>query len=174
MLTIEEFKPSKKALGTSYALNLYQHNALDDNTIMPFTWKEFTEVSKPTHGFIAKQEGVSVGAIILSLDGNASFEIWPSAYVSILAVNRVLKHTPKRVGQGVGRLLLETGEQLSLDHGFSSLALHSTYGAIGFYERMGYSNENSDFQTPVMRKDLLAQRAVELPTSRIVLPSTFA
>ena len=62
---------------------------------------------------------------------------------------------------GVGRLLVEEAERLARSRGFEVIWMNARKGASGFYLKMGYSIEGSEFEVPifgphyVMKKRLL-------------------
>ena len=62
---------------------------------------------------------------------------------------------------GVGRLLIEVAERLARSRGFEVIWMNARKEASGFYLKMGYSIEGSEFEVPifgphyVMKKRLL-------------------
>jgi putative acetyltransferase len=74
--------------------------------------------------------------------------------------------SPREVGRGVGRALLEAMEAEATQGGFSQTRLNATLNAVGFYERTGYVQHGLDqnrlpsgVELPCidMRKNLLAR-----------------
>ena len=62
---------------------------------------------------------------------------------------------------GIGRLLLEEAENQAKSRSFELLWMNARKGASGFYLKMGYQIEGSEFEVPifgphyVMKKKLL-------------------
>jgi predicted GNAT family N-acyltransferase len=52
---------------------------------------------------------------------------------------------PSLQGKGCGRLLLEGAEKVLARQGFTDLFLNSRMTAIGFYERLGYTQTGPEF-----------------------------
>jgi predicted GNAT family N-acyltransferase len=58
---------------------------------------------------------------------------------------RQMAVSPSLQGKGYGRLLLEAAEQILAQRGFTHLYLNSRMTAIGFYERLGYTQTGPEF-----------------------------
>jgi predicted GNAT family N-acyltransferase len=61
------------------------------------------------------------------------------------AMIRQMAVRPSLQGKGCGRLLLEAAEKVLARQGFTGLFLNSRMTAIGFYERLGYTQTGSEF-----------------------------
>jgi predicted GNAT family N-acyltransferase len=48
-------------------------------------------------------------------------------------------------GKGIGRALMTFAENLARDRGYKKLTMHARKHAIGFYEKMGYKIDGSEF-----------------------------
>jgi GNAT superfamily N-acetyltransferase len=48
-------------------------------------------------------------------------------------------------GKGIGRALMTFAENLARDRGYKKLTMHARKHAIGFYEKMGYKVDGSEF-----------------------------
>jgi putative acetyltransferase len=52
--------------------------------------------------------------------------------------------SPRAVGRGIGRALLEAMEADAMKGGFGQTCLNATLNAVGFYERLGYVSHGVD------------------------------
>lgn len=52
---------------------------------------------------------------------------------------------PACQGKGCGRILLEGAEQVLAQRGFATLYLNARMTAVGFYERLGYTQTGAEF-----------------------------
>lgn len=62
-------------------------------------------------------------------------------------------------GKGVGKALIQFAENLARDHGYRRMTMHARKNAVGFYEKMGYKVQGTEFDEVtiphvVMEKDL--------------------
>ena len=48
-------------------------------------------------------------------------------------------------GKGIGRTIMHFAENIARDRGYQRLNMHALKTAIGFYEKLGYSIEGSEF-----------------------------
>ena len=48
-------------------------------------------------------------------------------------------------GKGIGASIMHFAENLALDKGFSTIAMHARDSAVGFYEKLGYKVEGEGF-----------------------------
>jgi len=58
------------------------------------------------------------------------------------AVIRAIYVHPDWAGKGVGRLIIETCEEVATSAGFTDLELVATLSGVAFYERMGYTQRD--------------------------------
>jgi|Marorgknorr_s2lv_3_1036020.scaffolds.fasta_scaffold00967_11 GNAT superfamily N-acetyltransferase len=58
------------------------------------------------------------------------------------AVIRAMYVHPDWAGKGVGRLIIETCEEVATSAGFTDLELVATLSGVAFYERMGYTQRD--------------------------------
>jgi N-acetylglutamate synthase-like GNAT family acetyltransferase len=49
-------------------------------------------------------------------------------------------------GKGVGRALMIFAENIARDLGYKKLVMHARKTAIGFYEKLGYTTDNKEFE----------------------------
>ena len=48
-------------------------------------------------------------------------------------------------GKGIGRALMQFAENLARDRGYKKITMHARQNAIGFYEKMGYRKQGTEF-----------------------------
>ena len=91
---------------------------------------------------------------ILDNPNNGPFTL-PNGQIRGMAVRSLSQNN------GVGRLLVEGAERLARSRGFEVIWMNARKGASGFYLKMGYRIEGSEFEVPifgphyVMKKRLL-------------------
>lgn len=83
----------------------------------------YTELLSSKQCLVAEEGGTLVGFGILDLENG----LVNATYVS-----------PRAVGKGVGRRLMQAMEDLAQRHNVNKLQLHSTLNAVTFYESIGY------------------------------------
>lgn len=49
-------------------------------------------------------------------------------------------------GKGVGKVLLQFGENIARDRGYKKIMMHARKTAIGFYEKSGYTITSNEFE----------------------------
>ena len=62
-------------------------------------------------------------------------------------------------GKGIGRALMQFGENIARDRGFKKITMHARKTATGFYEKLGYEVTGEEFEEVnlphyIMSKDL--------------------
>ena len=91
---------------------------------------------------------------ILDNPNNGTFNK-PNGQIRGMAVQSSIQN------KGVGRLLVEEAENHAKSRGFEVIWMNARKGASGFYMKMGYQIEGSEFEVPifgphyVMKKQLL-------------------
>lgn len=48
-------------------------------------------------------------------------------------------------GKGIGRALMEFAETIARDTGFNEISMHARSSSSGFYERLGYKTDGTEF-----------------------------
>src|SRR5215213_9249296 len=48
-------------------------------------------------------------------------------------------------GKGIGRALMQVAENLARDRGYRKITMHGRKNAVGFYEKMGYRKQGTEF-----------------------------
>lgn len=64
-------------------------------------------------------------------------------------------------GKGIGKVLLQFGENIARDRGFKKIIMHARKTATGFYEKLGYKITSKEFEEVtiphyVMEKKVIA------------------
>lgn len=49
-------------------------------------------------------------------------------------------------GKGIGRVLMQFAENLARDRGNKKLIMHARKSAVGFYEKLGYKTQGTEFE----------------------------
>lgn len=95
--------------------------------------EDYYSVVQTSPTFVFKEDGITIGAIMISCDNEAN---------SVMINNLVVD--PAAQGRGLGRVLMNYAESFAISRGISTLKLYTNikmYENIQLYGKMGFSED---------------------------------